>query len=840
MAQPSNIPAIYGDIENVNYAVVPNAGQVVNDLGEPQPNIAYYTKGGRAQTFFQKDALFSIVLAARDTIAALDTLRRLDVSCVGVNANYPEPTASVPRDDVTHFYLPQCGPEGATNVAAYGQVLYADIYPFIDMLVYGGLNGQKLAYVVRPGGDPKDIQLLFEGQNGIVVDTSGNLQLDLAGAPITLPEAVSFQIDSADAMLPLAWTAVYQVDALEGKVTFNVGSYDPSKALVLVIGPPPAQPACCTEETEGICWSTFYGGKVYDFPKDIQSDYAGNVYVAGRTESLFNDFPHFTGASTTALGVSVATLTKFDAAHVLIWTIFHGGNMNAGSNSSAAGITIKENPTRVYMAGTTNASDFFTWTQAGAYNALNANANMDKSFLAMYDEFGTIQWSTYIGLNNIRVQSIDVDPYVNHLAISGIIGDSPLANYPPPFAGYQFNTYHGSGDAFIIVFNLNDNVDWSAYYGGADQETRALVRCLNQGIVLAGDTRSAGLPVSGPSGSFVEPYHALTDIFIVEFDLQGTLKWATYFGGAGNDRIAPQGISYARDLYITGTCNGLPTLVNGPGWYDDVPAAQGRNGFIARFQNGNHAPKWITYLGEGPVNGHEPYCLSAGSTLGFPLTVGGYTDDTSFPSQMGNGYYYQPSIVPDDGGGVKDGFLIQFDDLQNLEWSSYFGGRGTSLTVPENVTAVLNYGSSIYAVGYTSQDSGYITPHIPLDGNSLTMFFNPNYNFDASGANFTDGFITQFCNEDPTAKSFPAGSDDLVGHIGLRLTWITSSELLLLDLADGPHQLRVYDAQGRFVLSQQVQSEAGRSESIPFREKGSALYFLVVDNQRTGRLVPIH
>jgi hypothetical protein len=49
----------------------------------------------------------------------------------------------------------------------------------------------------------------------------------------------------------------------------------------------------------------------------------------------------------------------------------------------------------------------------------------------------------------------------------------------------------------------------------------------------------------------------------------------------------------------------------------------------------------------------------------------------------------------------------------------------------------------------------------------------------------------------------------------------------------------VYDAQGRLVLQQAVRSNAGRSEAVLLRDRSAALYLLVVDNQCTGRLVPI-
>ncbi|MCC6840135.1 MAG: hypothetical protein IT230_08255, partial [Flavobacteriales bacterium] len=81
--------------------------------------------------------------------------------------------------------------------------------------------------------------------------------------------------------------------------------------------------------------------------------------------------------------------------------------------------------------------------------------------------------------------------------------------------------------------------------------------------------------------------------------------------------------------------------------------------------------------------------------------------------------------------------------------------------------------------------------------------------------------------------------EDPVDHT-LQLAWAANGELTLLGLSDGAHQLKVYDAQGRLVLERWASSAAGRSEGILFTSQLSALYLVVVDNQRTARVVPMH
>jgi hypothetical protein len=834
-------PDPFGDADNFSWWVMPNAGQVLNDTGGAEPDIAYYAQGGPS-TFFHADGRISFVQVSPDTAAGVDTLRRVDLTLAGSKAQYPDPVAMVPRGHHANFYLPQCGPSGAAGVQPYGRLRYPAIYPKIHLHVYSGANGQKLAFEVKPGGNVADMELHFQGQDTMLTDGSGNLLVMVDGQAFMLPAPYSYQTDSLT-ILPVGWTASYQVNAGTGTVTFSVGAYDASKPLVILLGPAAMPPS--TFETPGLCWSTYYGAEMWDFPKDIKADSDGNVFVAGRTTSLFSNFPHESGATPTGVGASMVTLTKFNAAHELIWTNFHGGTSNNNSNSTAAAVAIKESTGRVYVGGQTDASDFFTWNLPGAYNDGNNNNPTPKGFVASYDELnGDLIWASYIGNSNTSVQAVDVIPYSGQVAISGITRDNlPLGNFLPPSNGYTFSTFHtGVTDAFLALLTPGDAIEWSAYYGGSGNETMGLVRWQGKSLVLAGITNSIDLPVFGPPLAFQEAYHGSGDLFLAEIDKDnGAFTWATYFGGPGNDWLAPQGISRPRDLFLTGTCNALSTLVNGTGWYDNA-SGPGRNGFIARFAVDSHQPKWITYLGNGPNQRHSPYCIDAAPytvNSGSPVIVGGYTDDTGFPILNATGWYNQPNIIGDDAG-TKDGFLIRFNDQQDLIWSSYFGGHADGLQQPENVTALASVGPAIYAVGYVTQTNGFEPNHIPLAGIvGDPMFFNWRYNYNGAQGLYSDGFITEFCSEVLPMQGMQTGLEgsSTTGLIPWSIS--TDGDLTLQGLPEGLHCIQVYDAQGRFVLERNVYSAAGISDAIHLREWSAAVYLVVVDHERTFRLVPI-
>ncbi|MBX2983365.1 MAG: hypothetical protein KF843_11880 [Flavobacteriales bacterium] len=789
----------------------------------------FYTSGALPRAFFRKDASFSLVVSTTDTLAGIDTLRRLDITCVGQNANYPDPISWMMKNQYANFYLPQCGPTGAQNVHPYHRVIYPEIYNYIDMHVYSGSISQKLAFVINPGGDPKDITLQFEGQDYMDVDIYGNLKLLIDGKWVVLPEAIAYQVEPSGSILPVNWTASFNAYNNVGRVYFDFEAFDHTRPLIFLIGPPAMGGQSYDEN--GLCWSTYYGAEDFDMLSDVQSDMNGNFYVAGRSESGWANFPHFPGTSTSVAGSSVATLTKFSASHVLQWTVFQGGGPEVDySYTAAAAIAVKNTPTEIYMVGRTNAFDFFTQFQAGAYNELTNELEGDKGFISKYGASGELLWSTYVGMLNVQVQAIDVVPGDEQFVIAGIMQDTLLLpNRLPPANGQHFY-YHGGGDAFVALFNPNDNVAWSACYGGQDREHRALVRVGTNYIVLAGNTESTDIPLVGSTPSFVEAYHGGTDVFIAQLSLTGHVQWATYFGGEENDTLAPQGIDVNKDLFLVGKSGPLPSLEPGnSGWFDGVTATSGDNGFLARFDDEGR-PMWITYLGEG--TNHSPYCITADNHGN--VTVGGYTNDPGFDALQWPGYYFQPDYEPDLGNLDQDAFLVRFDQNEERVWSTLFGGNAGGLAQPQNIRALHEAGGSIYAVGYTTMPPDAPTNYFPLDGMiNAGYFFNPNYNYSGQQGDFSDGFITEFCHEMPTGTPEVHREQN-----DFRASWSVSGELTLWGLANGYHQLRIMDPTGRLVLKQEVSSQGGRSEVVRFADRSMAVYLLNVDNQMTTRLIP--
>lgn len=91
-----------------------------------------------------------------------DSIAEIDFSILSeVNqASLPVDAAHV--DCHYNFYLEHC-PQGVTGVDGSKHLVFEDVAPYIDLHVLSNQYGPKWYIVMRPGGDPADIMLLFEG-----------------------------------------------------------------------------------------------------------------------------------------------------------------------------------------------------------------------------------------------------------------------------------------------------------------------------------------------------------------------------------------------------------------------------------------------------------------------------------------------------------------------------------------------------------------------------------------------------------------------------------------------------------------------------------------------------
>jgi hypothetical protein len=93
----------------------------------------------------------------------------------------------------------------------------------------------------------------------------------------------------------------------------------------------------------------------------------------------------------------------------------------------------------------------------------------------------------------------------------------------------------GGTDAMLVKFSADGTVEWSKAYGGSGNDFfNYILTCSDGNYIALGETNSFG------AGS--------TDIYVVKFDVNGTILWERTCGGSGLETA--RGISEASDGYI--------------------------------------------------------------------------------------------------------------------------------------------------------------------------------------------------------------------------------------------------------------------------------------------------
>jgi hypothetical protein len=234
-----------------------------------------------------------------------------------------------------------------------------------------------------------------------------------------------------------------------------------------------------------------------------------------------------------------------------------------------------------------------------------------------------------------------------------------------------------------------------------------------------------------------------------------TLEWATYYGGAGNDRGRYVVSDKSGNIYLSGETQSISAIAT-VGSYQTSYGGGNYDAMLVKFNSaGNRL--WATYYGGTGLDygfgvtvdsSNNVYCTgqtgsttNIASTTAYQTTYGGAFD--AFVVKLdssGNrvfGTYYGGSgldqgysIVTDQKGhvylsgasnstvniatpssyqttnsGFYDAYLVQFDEAGNRLWATYYGGTmsefGIGLTADKN--------GNVFMTGYTGSLSGIAT-----------------------------------------------------------------------------------------------------------------------------------
>jgi hypothetical protein len=283
-----------------------------------------------------------------------------------------------------------------------------------------------------------------------------------------------------------------------------------------------------------VVWATYLGGSGDDRALALAVDSAGSVRVAGFTTSI--DFPAVNAMQPhSGGGAREAFIARLDASGVVMFSTYLGGS----GVETAHALALTSNGS-TWVAGETNSTNFPT-----ASARQGTNAGLSDAFVTLIGPTGTLISSSYLGAAaDDRATALSVDS-TGAVYVGGTT-KSPLF---PTLSGVQMS--HGGGqDAFVTKLNAaGSSIIYSTFLGGADRETAGLpetvtdiVAVSDGSVLIAGTTCATNFPLVQPlQGSFGG---GVTDAFFARLGVAGNaLLFSTYWGGPSTDeggRIAVQ------------------------------------------------------------------------------------------------------------------------------------------------------------------------------------------------------------------------------------------------------------------------------------------------------------
>ena len=690
----------------------------VENAGQTDPSARFMAKGIDKTIFFRPTSVVYSVDRRQDDLSLLTSVIRLHFVGAGEKTSIE---GHRPLPGTSNFV--RAHKNGAETVEAqmYGSIAYHNLYHGVD-LVYTSETGRiKSEFVVRPGGEPDNIRLRYEGAKKIVLRDDGALVVITDAGEIVENRPFLYQKED---------TQLLEIDgafALIGddEVGFTIGPHNTERALMI-------------DPLMDLEYSTYLGGNEEDGILDMAFGSDGSLYIVGTTGS--NDLPVTAGTAVQPAfaggpgadnwgqgdrGYGDTFISRFDpTGQTLLYSTYFGGS----DNDVGVGIAV-DGSGNVYVAGTTLSNDFPT--TPGAFQSVYPGGGPETAFVSKFGNTGALTWSTYLGTGDKEgALSLDIDAdgrvYIVGATASPVfpIAGTPLQNV------HAGGTAANNGDGFFAVLNeTGSGLTYSTYLGGTGDDLLEGISRDSQGnISIIGMTDSNNFPQTNavaPAG----PLGGGADMIVTRLNpvaglpqpTQYTVDFSTVFGGSGDEEGIGIAVDGSGNTYVAGwtNSNDFPTT---NGAYQRVFGG-GIDHFICQLPAGGNAFGYSTQIGtpgfdEGNVHGLG---LSADGSVWFT----GFTDDANYPITG------DTPLQPAYGGGFADGIVVQVNsDGTDLVYSTYLGGAGTEVS---HVLEVGPDGQVCVAGRTNSSDFPLLNAYQPVNNNIAHGDFF-----------FGDAFITCF------------------------------------------------------------------------------------------------
>jgi hypothetical protein len=640
-----------------------------------------------------------------------------------VGADLTKSTKTQEQAEYYNYFLGKDRSKWASNVKAFGNVLFTEIYKGVDLKLYSNSVNLKYDFIARPNADVNSIKLNFNYTDGIEI-INDELIIKTSVGNTTEKSPFAYQIiDGIKKQVKCKYTLL---DKNTIGFVFPEGY---NKNYELVIDP-----------VVVVC--SYSGATNYAFGDCCTYDANGNIYVGAEADV---GYPTTPGAfqlnnqtiSTAGWGyIDIVVSVYNNNGTAKIFSTYLGGDYF----EYASDITVMNNEITILgMTGSDNypciATAFDTTFNSvvgtGDYDIVISKLNMTGTALLA---------STYVGgtkseiINNFNVSSIWWGWVSGEIECDNsgnvyVIGATNSTDFPVT-VGVISNTLKGTTDAYVFkIDNTLSNLLWSTYLGGSLNESGTSIKLDGSGGVYCyGSSSSSNFPTTaGAYNTIKNGTSTSADLYISHINSNGTaLLASTFLGTDKEDYAGLMNFDKNNNVYLTANLNSTSSFTPSPGTYSNP------NGYNCIYKLNSS----LSGLGFKTKFGFPPPPVSPGPSPN--LSWSAIKIDSCENIYIGG---YATNILPTTtnalqpyGGGPTDMYIAQFkQNCSSLAFASFFGGAATyavSSNPPGETTGLTDFDNRGYYYAAIGINGGLPT----TPGAYATVWIDSSANFGCNDA----------------------------------------------------------------------------------------------------------
>ena len=351
-----------------------------------------------------------------------------------------------------------------------------------------------------------------------------------------------------------------------------------------------------------------------------------------------------------------------------------------------------DNNNNIYLQGEYSSAVAGTFNIYNQDNSMNSAISLPNAsqgfdcFLVKYNAAGTAQWATRLSSpNNDSSGPILLDSSSN-IYMTGYIASNPFKIYNQDNSTNWVSALPGqSGDVFLVKYNTGGFLQWATRLGGSVVDTyvdNGILLDSNRNIYMTGYYASSPLNIYNQDNSTNVvsslPNSGSNDTFLVKYNMDGFLQWATHIGGTANDLPVGLQLDSSSNIYLSGsyTSNSLQIYNqdNSTNWVKTLPSDTSGNTFLVKYDT-TGAMKWATHLGGTKTD--TPITMELDSSSN--IYIGGSYASTPLYIYNQNSSTKWVRTLSSEGG--NDAYIVKYNSAGTSQWATHVGGTGATDTI---------------------------------------------------------------------------------------------------------------------------------------------------------------